>query len=251
MKIYEVKEIFYTLQGEGVWTGRPAVFCRFAGCNLWSGREAHRATAICRFCDTDFVGVDGSGGGQFATPEALADAVAACWPTPVPHARLYVVCTGGEPLLQLDQPLIAALHARGFAVAVETNGTLAAPFGLDWICVSPKAAAPLRLTWGDDATGAVCQSGIPAFLSATTGQPGAGSAYPGRLGLLSGSSPLATEPANAQIARYRLSRFRINDLRRWPIRAGVFDFGFAAAWDGVFRQGVASSCAWDRVASSA
>lgn len=150
MKIYQVKEIFYTLQGEGTWTGRPAVFCRFAGCNLWSGREKHRVTAVCRFCDTDFVGVDGSGGGPFTTPEALADAIANHWPMPVPHARPYVVCTGGEPLLQLDRPLIAALHARGFEVAVETNGTLAAPFGLDWICVSPKAAAPLRLTWGDE-----------------------------------------------------------------------------------------------------
>lgn len=147
---YSVKEIFYTLQGEGAWTGRPAVFCRFAGCNLWSGREADRAIAICQFCDTDFVGVDGAGGGKFTTPEALAAAIAASWPADVPRVRPYVVCTGGEPLLQLDEPLIAALHARGFEVAVETNGTLPAPPGLDWICVSPKAAAPLRLTWGDE-----------------------------------------------------------------------------------------------------
>ncbi|HOW75320.1 MAG TPA: 7-carboxy-7-deazaguanine synthase [Candidatus Competibacteraceae bacterium] len=147
---YNVKEIFYTLQGEGAWTGRPAVFCRFAGCNLWSGREADRAIAVCRFCDTDFVGVDGPGGGKFTTPEMLASAVTACWPTDVTRARPYVVCTGGEPLLQLDRSLIAEFHQRGFEVAVETNGTLPPPPDLDWICVSPKAAALLRLTWGDE-----------------------------------------------------------------------------------------------------
>ncbi len=147
---YNVKEIFYTLQGEGAWTGRPAVFCRFAGCNLWSGREADRALAVCRFCDTDFVGVDGPGGGKFATPESLAAAVTACWPADVTRARPYVVCTGGEPLLQLDRSLIAAFHQRGFEVAVETNGTLPPPPDMDWICVSPKANAPLRLTWGDE-----------------------------------------------------------------------------------------------------
>lgn len=149
-KNYSVKEIFYTLQGEGAWTGRPAVFCRFAGCNLWSGREVDRATAICHFCDTDFVGVDGPGGGKFATSAALATTIAACWPAGAPYARPYVVCTGGEPLLQLDGSLIAMLHARGFEVAVETNGTLLPPPDLDWICVSPKAAAPLRLAWGDE-----------------------------------------------------------------------------------------------------
>ena len=147
---YAVKELFYTLQGEGAHSGRPAVFCRFTGCNLWSGREADRAKAVCRFCDTDFVGTDGPGGGKFATPDALAAAVAARWPAEAPRARPYVVCTGGEPLLQLDEPLIAALHARGFEVAVETNGTLAAPPGLDWICVSPKADAALRLVQGDE-----------------------------------------------------------------------------------------------------
>ena len=147
---YQVKEIFHTLQGEGARTGRPAVFCRFAGCNLWSGREADRAGAVCRFCDTDFVGTDGPGGGKFATAGALADAVAARWPAGAPWARPYVVCTGGEPLLQLDQALIAALHQRGFEVAVETNGTLPAPPGLDWICVSPKASAPLKLNQGDE-----------------------------------------------------------------------------------------------------
>lgn len=147
---YSVKEIFYTLQGEGTWTGRPAVFCRFAGCNLWSGREKHRAQAVCRFCDTDFIGADGPGGGKFATTEALAAAVMACWPTHQTGAKPYVICTGGEPLLQLDGALIAAFHQRGFAVAVETNGTLLPPPDLDWICVSPKANAPLRLTWGDE-----------------------------------------------------------------------------------------------------
>lgn len=146
---YAVKEMFYTLQGEGAQAGRAAVFCRFAGCNLWSGREADRAGAVCSFCDTDFVGTDGQGGGKFATPEQLADAVAACWPADT-GGKPYVVCTGGEPLLQLDTPLIDALHARGFEIAVETNGTQPAPSGLDWICVSPKADAPLVLTRGDE-----------------------------------------------------------------------------------------------------
>lgn len=147
---YTVKELFYTLQGEGAHSGRPAVFCRFTGCNLWSGREADRAKAVCRFCDTDFIGTDGPGGGKFATPDALAAAVAARWPAEAPRARPYVVCTGGEPLLQLDDALIDALHARGFEVAVETNGTQRAPAGLDWICVSPKAGAPLALTAGNE-----------------------------------------------------------------------------------------------------
>jgi 7-carboxy-7-deazaguanine synthase len=144
---YAVKEIFYTLQGEGAQAGRAAVFCRFAGCNLWSGREVDRAGAVCRFCDTDFVGTDGPGGGKFADAAALADAVAAQWPG---GGRPLVVCTGGEPLLQLDAPLIDALHARGFEIAVETNGTQPAPQGLDWICVSPKSDAPLALTRGDE-----------------------------------------------------------------------------------------------------
>jgi 7-carboxy-7-deazaguanine synthase len=138
---YAVKEIFLTLQGEGGQAGRPAVFCRFAGCNLWTGREEDRETAVCSFCDTDFVGMDGEGGGRFADASALAAAVASKW-RGGPENRL-VVCTGGEPLLQLDEPLIQALHAQGFAVAVETNGTLAAPAGIDWICVSPKAQAPV------------------------------------------------------------------------------------------------------------
>lgn len=146
---YSVKEIFYTLQGEGAQAGRAAVFCRFAGCNLWSGREADRATATCRFCDTDFVGTDGVGGGKFETADALAAAVAAKW-TGGAGGKPMVVCTGGEPLLQLDETLIDAFHARGFDVAVETNGTQPAPRGLDWICVSPKADAPLALTRGDE-----------------------------------------------------------------------------------------------------
>ena len=146
---YAVKEMYYTLQGEGAHAGRAAVFCRFAGCNLWTGREQDRAGAVCTFCDTDFVGTDGPGGGRFATAAALADAVASLWPADAAGER-YVVCTGGEPLLQLDTPLIEALHARGFAVAVETNGTQPAPAGLDWICVSPKAGAPLVLTAGDE-----------------------------------------------------------------------------------------------------
>ncbi|TDR73588.1 7-carboxy-7-deazaguanine synthase [Paludibacterium purpuratum] len=146
--MYTVKEIFYTLQGEGGQTGRAAVFCRFAGCNLWSGKERHRAQAICQFCDTDFVGT-GPDGGKFADAEALAERVAAAWPDRN-QGRPYVVCTGGEPLLQLDAPLIDALHARGFEVAVETNGTVVAPQGIDWLCVSPKAGAPLRQTSGSE-----------------------------------------------------------------------------------------------------
>lgn len=145
---YAVKEIFLTLQGEGGQAGRAAVFCRFAGCNLWSGREEDRAAAVCTFCDTDFVGMDGEGGGRFATAETLAAAVEAAW-TGGPDGRL-VVCTGGEPLLQVDAALIAALHARGFSIALETNGTLPAPEGIDWICVSPKAQAKVVQTRGQE-----------------------------------------------------------------------------------------------------
>lgn len=147
---YSVKEIYYTLQGEGVQTGRPAVFLRFAGCNLWSGREQDRERAVCRFCDTDFRGTDGPGGGKFQGAAALAQAVAACWPGKPRRPCALVVCTGGEPLLQLDPALIDALHAAGFEVAAETNGTVAAPPGLDWICVSPKAGAPLAQRSGDE-----------------------------------------------------------------------------------------------------
>jgi 7-carboxy-7-deazaguanine synthase (Cx14CxxC type) len=145
---YSVKEIFLTLQGEGGQAGRAAVFCRFAGCNLWTGREQDRGRAVCNFCDTDFVGVDGPGGGKFFSAELLAEAVAAAWTGP-DEGRL-VVCTGGEPLLQLDEVAISALHARGFEIAVETNGTLAAPAGIDWVCVSPKAQAPLAQTSGQE-----------------------------------------------------------------------------------------------------
>jgi 7-carboxy-7-deazaguanine synthase len=152
---YAVKEMFLTLQGEGLQAGRRAVFLRFAGCNLWSGREADRAGAACTFCDTDFVGVDGDGGGRFADAAVLADQVAAMWGQPQAGGRPFVVVTGGEPMLQLDVPLVHALHARGFEIAVETNGTMAATVGIDWICVSPKAGteivqrsgAELKLVW--------------------------------------------------------------------------------------------------------
>jgi 7-carboxy-7-deazaguanine synthase len=144
---YTVKEIYYTLQGEGAQTGRAAVFLRFAGCNLWSGLERDRATAVCRFCDTQFVGTDGPGGGKFSTASALARAIAAKWPV---GGRPYVVCTGGEPLLQLDDDAVTALHDQGFEVGVETNGTQLPPNGIDWICVSPKAEADLVLKRGNE-----------------------------------------------------------------------------------------------------
>lgn len=159
---YSVKEMFYTLQGEGTHAGRPAVFCRFAGCNLWSGREADRASATCRFCDTDFVGTDGLGGGKFEDAAHLADRVASFWPaTPAGEGgRRFAVLTGGEPLLQVDAELIEALHGRGFEIAVETNGTVLAPPGLDWICVSPKAGSTLVQTFGDELKVVVPQTGF-------------------------------------------------------------------------------------------
>jgi 7-carboxy-7-deazaguanine synthase (Cx14CxxC type) len=147
---YAVKEIFYTLQGEGAQAGRAAVFCRFAGCNLWSGREADRAAAVCRFCDTDYVGVDGPGGGKVEFAEALAAAIEQRWPRDASQGKRFVVCTGGEPLLQLDASLIEALHSCDFEIAVETNGTIAAPAGLDWLCVSPKAGSELVQKSGDE-----------------------------------------------------------------------------------------------------
>ena len=147
---YAIKEIFYTLQGEGAQTGRAAVFCRFAGCNLWSGREEDRAKAVCRFCDTEFVGVEGPDGGRFDSAEELAARIDETWQAVSLQGRKFVVCTGGEPLLQLDRPLIHALHDREFEVAVETNGTIAAPDGIDWLCVSPKAGAELVQTTGDE-----------------------------------------------------------------------------------------------------
>ncbi|WP_306251257.1 7-carboxy-7-deazaguanine synthase [Parvularcula sp. IMCC14364] len=152
-RIYSVKEMYFTLQGEGAQTGRAAVFLRFAGCNLWSGLERDRAGAICSFCDTDFVGTDGEGGGKFQTPQALAEAVLSCWRQQVRSAgtaKPYVICTGGEPLLQLDTALITSLHQAGFEIGVETNGTLKAPDGIDWICVSPKATARLEQLTGDE-----------------------------------------------------------------------------------------------------
>lgn len=148
--VYSVKEIFYSLQGEGASSGRAAVFCRFSGCNLWSGREQDRPAAACHFCDTNFTGTDGSGGGHYTSADSLAAAVSARWPSETSNSVPYVICTGGEPLLQLDVVLIAAFKARGLAVAVETNGTLPAPSGLDWVCVSPKIGTQLILTAGDE-----------------------------------------------------------------------------------------------------
>lgn len=148
--MYRVKEIFYTLQGEGAQTGRPAVFCRFAGCNLWSGREVDRASAICQFCDTDFVGTDGVLGAKYESAQVLAAVIDSQWPSTSSTLRKYVVCTGGEPLLQLDDALIAALHERGFEVAIETNGTLAVPAGVDWVCVSPKQGSVQVVNQGDE-----------------------------------------------------------------------------------------------------
>lgn len=147
--MYAIKEIFYTLQGEGFHAGRPAVFCRFSGCNLWSGREADRASAACNFCDTDFIGTDGVNGGRYPDAKAAADTIAGLWAGDS-DANRFVVFTGGEPLLQLDAPLLDAMHARGFACAVETNGTLAAPTGVDWITVSPKGTQPVRLRRADE-----------------------------------------------------------------------------------------------------
>jgi len=163
---YAVKELFFTLQGEGANTGRAAVFCRFAGCNLWSGLEKDRASAACRWCDTDFVGTDGPGGGRFASARDLAVAVACRWPAcPDQRARPFVVCTGGEPLLQLDGPLVDALHEAGFEVAVETNGTRRPPPGIDWVCVSPKARAELVVRSGDELKVVFPQEGLdPAAL---------------------------------------------------------------------------------------
>lgn len=156
---YSVKEMFLTLQGEGAQAGRAAVFCRFAGCNLWSGREEDRAAAQCRFCDTDFVGMDGEGGGRFADADALAEAIAAIWGQAGTERR-FVVFTGGEPLLQLDPAAIRAVHARGFEIAVETNGTVAAPEGLDWICVSPKAGTELKQRAGQELKLVFPQAGL-------------------------------------------------------------------------------------------
>lgn len=155
---YSIKEIFYTLQGEGAHAGRPAVFCRFAGCNLWTGRESDRETAVCRFCDTDFVGTDGVRGGKFHDGAALATEIDRLWPASHPNHK-YVVFTGGEPLLQLDEALIAAMHAAGFTIAIETNGTLPVPAGVDWICVSPKMGAQLVVGKGNELKVVIPQTG--------------------------------------------------------------------------------------------
>jgi 7-carboxy-7-deazaguanine synthase len=155
---YSIKEVFYTLQGEGTHAGRPAVFCRFSGCNLWSGREEDRATAVCQFCDTDFVGVDGVDGGKFQTPQAVAARINALWPESYTDTK-YVVFTGGEPLLQLDEPLIDAMHDVGFEIAIETNGTIKVPEGVDWICVSPKMGAHLVVLAGDELKVVIPQTG--------------------------------------------------------------------------------------------
>ena len=155
---YSIKEIFYTLQGEGAHAGRPAVFCRFSGCNLWTGRESDRASAVCSFCDTDFVGTDGELGGKFPEAAALAAVIDGLWPSGHPHSK-YVVFTGGEPLLQLDSALIDAMHARGFTIAIETNGTLPAPAGIDWICVSPKMGATLVQRSGNEIKVVIPQTG--------------------------------------------------------------------------------------------
>jgi 7-carboxy-7-deazaguanine synthase (Cx14CxxC type) len=157
---YSVKEIFYTLQGEGAQAGRPAVFCRFTGCNLWTGHEKDRAQATCQFCDTDFVGTDGPGGGQFESAADLAAAIANAWPQRSAAARRFLVCTGGEPLLQMDDAFVRAAHDEGFEIAVETNGTTRPPRGLDWICVSPKASAELLLREGDELKLVFPQDGI-------------------------------------------------------------------------------------------
>mgnify|MGYP001449176517 CR=1 FL=1 len=164
---YAVKEVFFTLQGEGAQTGRAAVFCRFAGCNLWSGQEPDRARAVCQFCDTDFVGTDGTGGGRFSTADDLARAVTAAWGGQ--GGRRFVVCTGGEPLLQLDRAAIEALHQAGFEIAIETNGTIPVPAFIDWICVSPKAGAPLVVDAGDELKLVFPQSGGPPERYASLG----------------------------------------------------------------------------------
>jgi len=146
---YSVKEMFYTLQGEGANAGQPAVFCRFAGCNLWSGREEDRSSAICQFCDTDFVGTDGTHGGKFDSAQALAAAIASFWPS-ADTAHRFVVLTGGEPLLQVDEALVQALHAQGFEIAVESNGTVLPPAGIDWLCISPKAGSQIVVQQGQE-----------------------------------------------------------------------------------------------------
>jgi 7-carboxy-7-deazaguanine synthase (Cx14CxxC type) len=203
---YQVKEIYYTLQGEGARAGRPAVFLRFAGCNLWSGREEDRATAVCQFCDTDFVGTNGPGGGKFASAEALAGVVASAWPGQG-EGKPYVVCTGGEPLLQLDTALIGALHNLGFEIGIETNGTIQPPDGIDWICLSPKADSDVVVTKGNELKLVFPQkNGAPeryasldfdCFLPSADGRTGPCAEYGSSGAILSGASQVALELADA------------------------------------------------------
>ena len=209
---YAVKEIFLTLQGEGAHAGRAAVFCRFSGCNLWSGREQDRATATCRFCDTDFVGTDGTLGGRYASADELADTIAAQWTGD--NANRYVVLTGGEPLLQVDAPFIDALHARGFAIGIETNGTIEPPDGMDWICVSPKAGADLVVRRGHElklvypqagrAAGGFRRSRLRALLAAADGRARRDRKHRARGRLLPAPSAMAAQPADAQDTRYQI-----------------------------------------------
>jgi 7-carboxy-7-deazaguanine synthase len=210
---YSVKEIFYTLQGEGHHTGRPAVFCRFAGCNLWNGVEDSRSSAVCQFCDTDFVGVDGEGGGKFTNAQSLTERINALWPSAYPE-RKYVVLTGGEPLLQLDVPLIAALHAAGFEIAIETNGTLPVPEGVDWVCVSPKMGATLVVRQGHEVKVVIPQLGQPLdeyaalpfahhfVRSAASHQPAPGHC------VLQSTSAVEAQLADAQTSSNPLMRLR-------------------------------------------
>ncbi len=201
---YTAKEIFKTLQGEGAHAGRAAVFCRFAGCNLWTGRESDRASAACTFCDTDFIGTDGDGGGKFASPELLADAIEAAWGPDT--ANRYIVFTGGEPLLQLDEALLAVVHARGFTVAIETNGTVQPPPGIDWICVSPKGTAPRRhrtrqrtqagLPPGQRPAPALRTPGLRPLLPATHGRPRPPGQHRTGRSILHAAPAMAPEPAD-------------------------------------------------------
>ena len=210
---YAVKEIYYTLQGEGVHTGRSAVFVRFAGCNLWDGIEAHRESAVCNFCDTDFVGLSGPRGGKYADPDSVTEVVLQTWAesrdaTAYASTQPFVVCTGGEPLLQLDEQLISCLHDRGCFVAVETNGTLPVPGGLDWVCVSPKASAPLVVDKGDELKLVYPQPDVDPgifgglefrhFSLQPMDGPDLDTNTRLAVGLLPSTSPVALEPANAQ-----------------------------------------------------
>ena len=221
---YAVKEIFLTLQGEGAHAGRAAVFCRFSGCNLWSGREQDRATATCRFCDTDFVGTDGTLGGRYASAEELADTVAAQWIGR--RENRYVVLTGGEPLLQVDAALVDALHAHGFSIGLETNGTIEPPAGMDWICVSPKAGADLvvrarprtqaGLPAGRCRARGLCRSRFRALLAAADGRTRRDREHRARGRLLPAPSAMAAQPADAQDPWYQIKGWTLSSVRGFP-----------------------------------